>query len=339
MVGRQAWADRYAYLPLWGLFVIAVWLLSEAATRISLNRASQVAISFAVLVGYSAATYTQIKYWRDGYTLFAHALEVTAANPIAEGNLGSSLMEMGRPDLAESHLERAIQLMPWDTTAHYNLGTLLHRRDELDQALREYQLTLRYGPDNREAAQTHNNLGVLFNQLGKRDQAAAEFTDAIALNPNEQNSFLGRGKIERDEGKLDTALQDFQQAAKIAASPLAYYWEGRVLEDKGEPGPAADPPGSIHITCQRIPQLLGMLGVQVDLILRAVQPEPECALGVTAVKVIDEQGLYLLSHECSIPLTDFWRTSADNPSRTSVQPYQRAHTLIITTPNGCHFLR
>jgi len=239
-VGRQAWADRYAYLPLWGLFVIAVWLLSETATRISLNRAAQVAISFAVLVGYSAATYTQIKYWRDGYTLFAHALEVTPANPIAEGNLGSALMEMGRPDLAVSHLERAIQLMPWDTTAHYNLGTLLHRRNELDQALREYQLTLRYGPDKREAAQTHNNLGVLFNQLGKRDQAAAEFTEAIALNPNEQNSFLGRGEIERDEGKFDAALQDFQQATKIAASPLAYYWEGRLLEDKGEPGPAAD---------------------------------------------------------------------------------------------------
>jgi protein O-mannosyl-transferase len=239
-VGRQAWADRYAYLPLWGLFVIVVWLLSEAATRISLNRAAQLAIAAAIVVGYSAATYTQIKYWRDGYTLFAHALEVTAANPIAEGNLGSSLMEMGRSDLAESHLERAIQLMPWDTTAHYNLGTLLHRRNELDQALREYQLTLRYGPDKREAAQTHNNLGVLFNQLGKRDQAAAEFTNAIALNPYEQNSFLGRGKIERDEGKLDAALQDFQQAMKIAESPLAHYWEGRVLEDKGEPGPAAD---------------------------------------------------------------------------------------------------
>ena len=101
-------------------------------------------------------------------------------------------------------------------------------------------MTLRYGPDKREAAQTHNNLGVLFNQLGKRDQAAAEFTNAIALNPYEQNSFLGRGKIERDEGKLDAALKDFQQGAKVAPSPLAYYWEGRVLEDKGEPGPAAD---------------------------------------------------------------------------------------------------
>ena len=31
-------------------------------------------------------------------------------------------MEMQRPDLALSHLERAIQLMPTLSTAHYDLG-------------------------------------------------------------------------------------------------------------------------------------------------------------------------------------------------------------------------
>ncbi len=42
-----------------------------------------------------------------------------------------------------------------------------------------------------------------------------------------------------------------------------------------------------------------MLGVEVDLILRAVEPEADGILGLTAVEVIDEQGLYLLSHDSS----------------------------------------
>jgi tetratricopeptide (TPR) repeat protein len=193
-----------------------------------------------VLARYSVATHIQIAYWRDGYTLFTHALQVTGANPIAEGNLGSALMEMRRPDLALPHLQRAIQLLPTDPTAHYNLGTLLHRQNDLEQALQEYQLALRYGPDRREAAQTHNNLGVLFMQLGRRDEAIAEFTQTIALNPNEQNSLIGRGTTEREEGKLDAALQDFQRAAQIAPSPLACYWQGRVLEDKGEASAAIE---------------------------------------------------------------------------------------------------
>src|SRR5208282_1200685 len=141
-VGRQAWADRYAYFPVWGLFVIAVWLLSEAATRISLSRAAQAAIASAVLLGYSVTTHIQIGYWRDSYSLFAHAIQVTGANPIAEGNLGSALMDMRRPDLAAPHMERAIQLMPTLGTAHYNLGTLLQRQNKLDRAQHEYRLAL-----------------------------------------------------------------------------------------------------------------------------------------------------------------------------------------------------
>ena len=239
-VGRQAWADRYAYLPLWGLFVIGVWLVSEGAARISLSRAAQAAIASGMLLGYSVAAHSQIEYWRDSYRLFAHTIQVTDANPVAEGNLGSALMEMQRPDLAVPHLERAVQLMPTLSTAHYNLGTLLQRQNELDRALQEYQLALKYGSDEREAAQTHNNLGVLFNQLGRRDEAVAEFTAAIAVNPNEQNSWIGRGMIEREEGKLDAALQDFARAAQVAPSPLAFYWQGRVLEDKGQLSAAAE---------------------------------------------------------------------------------------------------
>ncbi len=239
-VGRQAWADRYAYVPLWGLFVIGVWLLSEAVARISLSRAAQVAIASAVLLGYSVTAHIQIGYWRDSYSLFTHAIQVTGANPIAEANLGAALTEMQRPDLAASHLERAIQLMPTFSTAHYDLGTLLHRQNELDGAQREYQLALKYASDEREAAQTRNNLGVLFNRLGRRDEAVAEFTEAIALNPYEQNSLIGRGMIEREEGKLDAALQDFARAAQVVPSPLAFYWQGRVLEEKGQLSAAAE---------------------------------------------------------------------------------------------------
>jgi protein O-GlcNAc transferase len=129
--------------------------------------------------------------------------------------------------------------MPTLGTAHYNLGTLLHRQNELDQALHEYQLALKYASDEHEAAQTHNNLGVLLNQLGRRDEAVTEFTQAIAVNPYEQNSLIGKGMIEYEEGKFDDALQDFARAAQVAPSPLAFYWQGRVLEDKGQLSAAA----------------------------------------------------------------------------------------------------
>src|SRR6516162_6654925 len=81
----------------------------------------------------------------------------------------------------------------------------------------------------------------------------------------------------------------------LGLGPLAYL--GGVQPACRPPARAARrPPGSTHVAGQRIAQLPGMPGVQVDLILRAVQAETDGSLGGTAVMVIDEQGLYLLSH-------------------------------------------
>jgi len=61
-------------------------------------------------------------------------------------------------------------------------------------------------------------------------------------------------------------------------------------------GTASGPPRSLHVARQRVPQRPGVLGVQVDLILGAVQSESDGILSGAAVEVIDEQDLYLLSY-------------------------------------------
>jgi hypothetical protein len=43
-----------------------------------------------------------------------------------------------------------------------------------------------------------------------------------------------------------------------------------------------------------------MLRVQVDLVLRTIQRKADGALGLAAIDVIDEQGLYLLGHAYSV---------------------------------------
>ena len=70
------------------------------------------------------------------------------------------------------------------------------------------------------------------------------------------------------------------------------------------PGTAPCAPGSGHKRRQRVPQCPGVLGAQVDLVLGAVQREPDSTLGLAAINVIDEQSLYLLSHGRSVLLTN-----------------------------------
>ena len=70
-----------------------------------------------------------------------------------------------------------------------------------------------------------------------------------------------------------------------------------------------------------------MFGIQVDLVLGTVKAEADRTLGLTAVKVINEQGLYFLRHEFSIPYAD--RTIVYDFGGTSTQPYRHAEYAPI----------
>ncbi len=239
-VGRQAMADRYAYLPFVGLFVIAVWGGAELFARLKLSSFAAGAVTAALLVGYASMAFLQINYWHSSVTLFSHALTVTSRNGIAEDNLGTALMEMGRPDLALPHFEAAAEFIPQLSTAHYNLGVLQQQQNHADAARREYELALRYSSDPTETAQTHSNLGFLLLEQNDFKAAAEQFTDTLRINPDKQNSLLGRGIAEYRLSSFDAAISDLSRAAQIAPQAQASYWLGRALEDKGQKAAAAN---------------------------------------------------------------------------------------------------
>jgi tetratricopeptide (TPR) repeat protein len=239
-VGRQAMADRYAYLPFVGLFILAVWGGAELFARMKLSRFAEGAVAVAVVVAYASVAFLQINYWHNSYTLFSHALAVTSRNGIAEDNLGTALMEMGRPDLALPHFEAAAQFIPQLSTAHYNLGVLEQQQNHPDAALQEYELALQYGSDANEAAQAHSNLGFLLMDRSDFKAATEQFSGALRINPDKQNSLLGRGIAEYREGKLGAAVADLSRAAQIAPMAQADFWLGRALEDQGQAQAAAN---------------------------------------------------------------------------------------------------
>jgi protein O-mannosyl-transferase len=234
-VGRQAMADRYAYLPLVGLFVIAGWAGAELCARWPLSNFMRSALLAAPLLAYASVTFLQISYWHDSYRLFSHALAVTSRNGIAEDNLGAALVEMGRSDLAWPHFRAAVEYIPELSTAHYNLGVLEQQQGHPELAESEYRLALNYTTDPTEIAQAHSNLGFLLMGRSLWTAAEDEFTAALRVNPNKQNSLLGRGMAEYQQSNFDAAARDLTRAAQIAPSAPANFWLGMTLEAKSQP--------------------------------------------------------------------------------------------------------
>jgi tetratricopeptide (TPR) repeat protein len=232
--GRQGMADRFMHIPMMGLLVALVWLAGDLSAEKHWQKEILIAAFLLGVAPFTAVTIRQIGFWHDSYTLFAHTLEVTHNNGMAENNFGVALVERGESELAAPHFAAAIRFSPDLASPHYNFAVSLQRHNRLVEAEREYKAALALSTDQTEIVQSHNNLGILYLSEHNYAPALVELNAALALDPGQQNSYIGRGTIELNTRNLDAAVADFARAAQIAPSPIALYWLGQTLERKGD---------------------------------------------------------------------------------------------------------
>jgi hypothetical protein len=109
-VGWHARADRYAYLPLIGVYLVAAAALAEAAAGRAWRRAAAGCLAVVVLAALAVTTARQVRVWRDDISLFGHALAVTEENWFAHNNIGAAYFRQGRPDLGTAHYREAFRI-------------------------------------------------------------------------------------------------------------------------------------------------------------------------------------------------------------------------------------
>jgi len=226
-VGDQAWADRYTYLPLIGLFVPAVWLAFEAVkSRMVLQGATVM-----VAAGLLAATSAQLRYWKDTRTLFEHADKVTPQNYMAITILGSLLAQEGKWVEAMEHYQTALRYQPAFPEAHFFLGNALDEQGKLDEAVAEYQKALWFRPTQE---QTHIFMGIALAKQKKYDEAIAHYTAALKLNPDSAVTHNNLARIFHTQGRLDAAIEHYNAALAIDPKlALAHNNLGILLIQKG----------------------------------------------------------------------------------------------------------
>ena len=145
--GDQAMADRYAYVPLIGLFIIIAWGISDLLQSWKYRKIVLSLSAIVIISTLSICTWFQTSYWRSSQTLFEHALRATTGNYVACNNLGVTYGKLGR----------------WE--------------DEIKACNEAIKIDPAY-------ADAHNNLGVALGQLGRYPEAIQAFNRAIRLNPN-----------------------------------------------------------------------------------------------------------------------------------------------------------
>ncbi len=243
-VGNQAMADRYAYLPLLGIFVMAVWGVADlvaaktARTEATSDPAEKQdapstflpAVGICIVVALAAVTHVQISYWSNDLTLWTHTLSVTPPNFVAENNVGAILAQQGRIEEAVAHLRVASALEPDDPVSQLNLGVYAQQHGDIQQAISRYDAALQFATDSRIRASAYANLGQIY--LSQHDYARARenFESAAKLN----NPYpLQLGLLAQKAGDWNQAVQYYAYALSAQPSDVGFLLLEQALRGAG----------------------------------------------------------------------------------------------------------
>jgi len=268
-VGSQAHADRYTYLPQIGLYLLIAWAISDGLTS-RLQRRILGSTAGVAIIAWAWGAHVQDSYWRNGESLWRHALAVTSENFVAhdglghfllnhgrldeaidqfqmalgiapdfsraEANLTIALTKKGRTDEAIAHLQTYVNEYPNDAQAHYNLGNALLKKGDSESAIAAYEKALSIQSLYPVA---HYNLGIALDQNGRIDEAITHYREAVQEDPRYAEAYYLLGNDLLRKARPDDAIAAYEQALKNRpAYPEVENNIGLALFQKGRPSEA-----------------------------------------------------------------------------------------------------
>jgi hypothetical protein len=189
-VGAQAMADRYAYIPCIGLFIIIAWGLNDVVTAAAIPRVVPAVAALSLILAFAAATSRYLPYWQNGVRLFTQA-RIVAGRPdyMIEEGLAEAMVSAGRFDEAFQYYREACVLRPNFPRCHYKMAKLLFDRRQLRNALEQYQLAATFTDNKDLALSCLINSGEILLELGDYEAAEMKFAAALQIDPNNSTAL------------------------------------------------------------------------------------------------------------------------------------------------------
>jgi tetratricopeptide (TPR) repeat protein len=203
-------ADHYQYVASIGPIALAAAGMTMALDRLEkLSSFLKPAFVGTVLLALGLLTWRQAGMYANAETLWQTTI---ARNPnawMAYDNLGIILSRRGDVDEAMALFQKTLAIRPDDALARNNLGLVLCRKGRMDEAIVQFQQALAVLPNS---ALIRNSLGKAFLAKGQPREATIQFQTVLKNNPlnTKANYYLGIALFQT--GQVDEAVAHFQKA-------------------------------------------------------------------------------------------------------------------------------
>jgi Flp pilus assembly protein TadD len=175
-------ADRYAYIPHIGLFLVLTWGVADVLPwRERLTRPLTVLALATVLTTLGVLTARQTRVWRDDRIFWGYTARMNPDSFIAHQALAGILQGAGQTREALAMFHRAARIRPELARVHVQYARLLARSGRSGAAAAEYRKAVALEPD---VAETRYALAQVLTTRGKRRAARRQLERALALRPD-----------------------------------------------------------------------------------------------------------------------------------------------------------
>ncbi len=229
-VWKQAMADRFAYIPLIGIFVVIAFSLDDWAEARKVRTVWRVIPALCVLTALGFATSRQVTYWGSQYDLWSRSLAIEES-PFAHDAVGAALID------------------PAQTMTQHDLENLDTEQKRLEEARRHFERALELcrqlaqrdaGSCLPDMAEALNNLGFLDRSQNRPEEVQRKhYEEGLKVDRQlEQRDPLGRyrsylattlinlANLDLLENRMDEGRQHYEEALKI---------DHQLLQQKLEP--------------------------------------------------------------------------------------------------------
>ncbi|GAB4316574.1 MAG: membrane protein [Candidatus Sumerlaeia bacterium] len=216
---NSIYAERYLYLPMFGLCGLAAWgaaRVNAAAART--GRAEHLRAlrlgGVGLLLVLSAISAVRGRVWRNNVTLFTDAAEKTPPGAIIPRfNLAKALADAGRGEEAADVYRDILTIAPNHLPSHLNLSGLLIRAGQLDAAEQVLLHAQAVAPAHSFVL---NGLGTIWFHRGDDARALEFFRAASEASPPNPQAFFNAGMACKRLGDISGALRWFEKAIDLA---------------------------------------------------------------------------------------------------------------------------
>ncbi|MDP2921389.1 MAG: tetratricopeptide repeat protein [Candidatus Omnitrophota bacterium] len=212
--------EGWLYVPCIGFFILIGLYLSELGSRSKFLSWAVIFILLSFTLFYGALTCRRAYVWADPARLYKEVLKYSPNNTKARINLGMILAKSGDREEAIKRYNEVAKITPNDSGAHANLGSLYAEKKMNDKAMEEFKKAVELNPKDYVA---HNNIGILYKMKGDIKKAMEEYTKALELNPSYPLTYNNIGNIYLDSRQYEAAIRFYNKAISIDPNKAAFY--------------------------------------------------------------------------------------------------------------------